>query len=186
MKRKLMSSFIIVVLVALGLLGYEYFGNAEAERSVWGSAKSYETLKDIQAEADLVVRAHVPLHYDIREIGEGGRSTKQAFYEVAIAEVFADRTGQDIDEGAEIIVNQVVGVKEEETSDYTVHKGMRPMKTGEYLLFLRKVIHPADGKVYYESNSTRHLYKLRGNKTFKNISSEDLLEINSADLSGEK
>lgn len=184
MKRKLMSFIILIVLIALAVLGYDYFGEAETDGGVWGSAKSYETLEDIKSEADLVVRANVPLHYDIREFGEEGKKTKQAFYEVAIDEVFVDRTGRNFDEDSQIIVNQVIGFKELDVPDYTTHTGMKPMKTGEYLLFLKKSIHPADGKVYFVSNSPLHLYKWRGNQTFRNIVSDELMEIRYEDLAG--
>lgn len=131
-----------------------------------------------------MVRAHVPLHYDIREFSEKGRTTKQAFYEVAIDEVFIDRTGRNFDEDSQIIVNQIIGFKKIDASDYTAQKGMKPMKTGEYLLFLEKMIHSADGETYFVSNSPQHLYKWRGNKTFRNIASEELPEIKYGDLPG--
>lgn len=184
MKRKLTSSFIIIILAVLGVLGYDYFGEAETDRGVWGSSKSYETLKDIKSEADLVVRAHVPLHYDIREFSEEGRTTKQAFYEVAIDEVFIDRTGRNFDEDSQIIVNQLIGFKDLDASNYTVQKGMKPVKTGEYLLFLKKMIHPSDGNIYFVSNSPQHLYKWRGNKTYRNIASDELLEIKYEEMTG--
>ncbi|MFD1032374.1 hypothetical protein [Metaplanococcus flavidus] len=186
MKRKLISAFIIIVLIVLGVLGYEYLGEAETKGGVWGLSKSYESLEEITDESDLVVRAHVPLYYDIREINKEELTTKQAFYEVAIDEVFIDRTGNDFDEDSEIVVNQVIGLKESVDDGYSSEKGMKPMKTGDYLLFLKKVTHPADGKVYYVSNSKRHLYKLSGKETFKNIASDELVEIKYSDLTGEE
>lgn len=184
MKRKLISSFIIAAVIVLGVLGYEYLGTAESEGSVWGFSDSYETLESIQAEADLVVRVHVPLHYDIREFGGEEQITKQAFYEVAIDEVFLDHTGEHFDEDSEIVVNQVIGTKDSAAADYSSDQRMKPMKTGEYLLFLKRVTHPSDGKVYYVSNSPCHLYKWRDNKTFKNIASDELAEIKYSDLTG--
>lgn len=182
MKRKLTSSFIIAAVILLGFLGYHYLGTAESKGSIWGFSDSYESLEGIKAEADLVVRVHVPLHYDIREIRRDGGTMKQAFYEVAIEEVFVDRTGHNFDEKSEIIVNQVIGIKERSEEEYTPQQGMYPMKTGEYLLFLNKVTHPADGIVYFVSNSTQHLYKWRGDKTFKNIASDELAEITYSEL----
>lgn len=182
MKRKITSSLIIISLIALAVVGYEYFDEAEADGSVWGLGKSFESLEEIKADSDLIVRAHIPLYYDIREIGEQGMTTKQAFYEVKINEVFLDHTGHGFDEDSEIVVNQVIGMKNSETEEYSAEKGMRPMKTGDYLLFLKKVTHPTDGKTYYVSNSSRHLYKLRGKTTFKNIASDELLEINYSEL----
>lgn len=186
MKRKITSSLIIISLIALGVLGYEYFDRAEADGSVWGLGKSFESLEDIKAESDLIVRAHIPLYYDIREMGEEGITTRQAFYEVAIDEVFLDRTGHGFDEDSEIIVNQVIGLKNSESEGYSTEKGMKPMKTGDYLLFLKKVTHPTDGKTYYISNSSRHLYKLRGKNTFKNIASDELGEIKYSELTSGK
>jgi len=184
MKRKLISSIIIVGVILVGLLGYKHLGTAESNGGIWGLSKSYETLEDIKADADLVVRVHVPLYYDIREFrGEGG-TVKQAIYEVAIDEVFLNRTGQGFDEESDIVVNQVIGMKDRKAAEYTSEQGMKPMKTGEYLLFLNKVSHPADGIVYYVSNSPQHLYKWRGNKTFKNIASDELVEITYSDLTG--
>ncbi|HSJ37707.1 MAG TPA: hypothetical protein VK945_05780 [Planococcus sp. (in: firmicutes)] len=182
MKRKLMSSLIIVALIFIGLLGYEYLGTADSKDGIWGMSKSYETLEDIKAEADLVVRVQVPLHYDIRESRGSGGTIKQAFYEVSIDEVFIDHTGQGFDEESEIVVNQVIGMKDREAAEYTAEQGMKPMKTGEYLLFLNKVTHPADGIVYYVSNSSQHLYRCRGNETFKNVASDELAEIKYSDL----
>ena len=182
MKRKIISSLIIISLFALGVLGYEYFDEAEADGSVWGLGKSFETLEEIKADSDLIVRANIPLYYDIREIGEEGMSTRQAFYEAEIDEVFQDRTGNGFDEDSEIVVNQVIGMKSSEAEEYSAEKGMKPMKTGDYLLFLKKVTHPADGRTYYVSNSSRHLYKLRGKNTFKNIASDELIEINYSEL----
>lgn len=184
MKRKLISSIIIVGVIFVGLLGYKHLGTAESNGGIWGLSKTYDTLEDIKAEADLVVRVHVPLYYDIREIrGEFG-TTKQAFYEVSIDEVFLDHTGRDFDEESEIVVNQVIGMKDRKAAEYTSEKVMKPMKTGEYLLFLKKVTHPADGIVYFVSNSPQHLYKWRGNKTFKNIASDELAEITYSELTG--
>ncbi|WP_033542950.1 hypothetical protein [Planococcus sp. CAU13] len=184
MKRKMCSALIILSLVALSVLGYEYFGEAETSGLVWGFSESYETLDELKAEADLVVRAHVPLYYDIREIGEAEKVTRQAFYEVVIEEVFADHTGHNVDVESEIIVNQVIGIRDAEATEFAYDKGMKPMKAGDYLLFLKKVINPADGKVYYVSNSHQHLYKWRGNEKFKNIASDELMEINYSELIG--
>lgn len=182
MKRKILSSLIIIFLVVLGILGYEYFGTAESANDVWGLSKTYESLEEIKTQADLVVRGQVPLYYDIREIGEEGKTTKQAFYEVNINEVFLDHTGHNFDEESEIVVNQVIGFKDAEAEAFSSETGMQPMKTGEYLLFLNKVTHPTDGKVYYVSNSRYHLYKLKGKNTFKNIASDQLLMINYSEL----
>ncbi|WP_422122498.1 hypothetical protein DHX103_11895 [Planococcus sp. X10-3] len=184
MKRKMMSAFIIIILIVLGVLGYEYLGKAKTTSSTWGLSESFESLEEIKSESDLVVRAHIPLYYDIREIGEKELTTRQAFYEVAIDEVFVDRTGHDFDEDSEIMVNQIIGLKDAEADGYSSEKGMNPMKTGDYLLFLNEVTHPTDGKVYYVSNSSHHLYKLRGNETFKNIASDELAEIKYSDLAG--
>lgn len=182
MKRRMTSLLIIILLIVLGVIGYEYFEKAEAESGIWGSDESYQTLEELKSESDLVVRAHIPLYYDIREFGGEERTTKQALYEVAIDEVFLDRTGHGFDEDSEIIVNQVIGLKDPDADGYSSKKGMKPMKTGDYLLFLKKVRHPADGKVYYISNSSHHLYKCRGNKTFKNIASDELGEIKYSEL----
>ncbi|PKH11302.1 hypothetical protein [Planomicrobium sp. MB-3u-38] len=184
MKRKITSSLIIILLIALGVLGYKYFDKAEAGGSVWGLGKSFESLEEIKADSDLIVRVHIPLYYDIREIGEEEMTTKQAFYEVAIDEVFLDRTGHGFDEDSEIVVNQVIGMKNSEAEGYSAEKGMRPLKTGDYLLFLKKVTHPTDGNTYYVSNSSRHIYKLRGKNTFKNIASDELMEIDYSELDG--
>lgn len=182
MKRRMTSLLIIILLIVLGVLGYECLGQAESNSGVWGLDESYRTLDEIKSESDLVVRAHVPLYYDIREIGGEDGTTKQAFYEVAVDEVFLDHTGHGFNEDSEIIVNQVIGLKDSDADGYSAKKGMKPMKTGEYLLFLKKVTHPTDGKVYYVSNSSHHLYKWRGNKTFKNIASDELREIKYSEL----
>lgn len=182
MKRRVTSLLIIILLIVLGVLGYEYLEKAEADSGIWGSDELYRTLDEIKAESDLVVRAHIPLYYDIREFGGEERTTKQAFYEVAIDEVFLDHTGHGFDEDSEIVVNQVIGLKDSDADKYSSKRGMKPMKTGDYLLFLKKVTHPADGKVYYISNSSHHLYKWRGNKTFKNIASDELGEIKYSEL----
>lgn len=186
MKRRITSLLIIIMLIVLGVLGYEYLEKTEADSGIWGLNESYKTLDEIKAESDLVVRAHIPLYYDIREIGGEERTTKQAFYEVAIDEVFLDHTGHGFDEDSEIVVNQVIGLKDSNADGYSAKKGMKPMKTGDYLLFLKKVTHPADGKVYYISNSSHHLYKWRGNKIFKNIASDELGEIKYSELSSGK
>lgn len=182
MKRRIISFLIIIVLIVLGVLGYEYLGNAKTTEEGWGFSKSYRDLESLMDESDLVVLAHIPLYYDIREYGEAEKITKQAFYEAAINEVFHDRTGENFDEKSEIMVNQIIGTKDLSEPEYTSQRGMRPMKTGDYLLFLKKVVHPADGKVYYVSNSSLHLYKLRGNETFINIASDELAEITYSDL----
>ena len=182
MKRRMTSFLIIISLIVLGVLGYEYLGEVESKSSVWGLNDSYKTLDEIKSESDLVVRAHIPLYYDIREIGGEERTTKQAFYEVAIDEVFLDHTGHGFDEDSEIIVNQVIGSKDSDADGYSAKKGMKPMKTGDYLLFLKKVTHPTDGKVYYVSNSSHHLYILRGKNSFKNIASDELGEIKYSEL----
>lgn len=184
MKRRLMSSLIIIVLIVLGFLGFDYFGNAKSTEDGWGFSKSYKNVESLLEESDLVVRAHVPLYYDIREYGEAERITKQAFYEVAINEVFHDGTGERFNDESEIMVNQIIGAKDLTEAEYTSERGMKPMKTGEYLLFLKKVVHPADGKIYYVSNSPHHLYKRNGNTVFKNISSDKLPAINYSELSG--
>lgn len=184
MRRRLMGSLLIFALAGLGVLGYAYFGKAESEEAGWTHAKSYDSLENIRAEADLVVRAHVPLYYDIREVGEGDKITRQAFYDVVIGEVFKDLTGHGFSEGSEIVVNQVIGMKDIGAADYSSDRGMKPMKAGDYILFLKKFIHP-DGKVYYISNSSRHLYKWRGNGIFSNITSDELTEIRYSELSGE-
>lgn len=186
MKRRITSLLIIILLIVLGVLGYEYFDKAEAGGSVWGLGKSFESLEEIKADSDLIVRVHIPLYYDIREIGEEEMTTKQAFYEVAIDEVFLDRTGHGFDEDSEIVVNQVIGMKNSEAEGYSAEKGMRPLKTGDYLLFLKKVTHPTDGNTYYVSNSSRHIYKLRGKNTFKNIASDELMEIDYSELDGDR
>lgn len=182
MKRRLTSLLIIILLIVLGVLGYEYLEKAEADSGIWGSDELYRTLDEIKAESDLVVRAHIPLYYDIREFGGEEKTTKQAFYEVAIDEVFLDHTGRGFDEDSEIVVNQVIGIKDSEADEYSSKKGMKPMKTGDYLLFLKKVTHPADGKVYYISNSSHHLYRLRDKNSFKNIASDELGEIKYSEL----
>lgn len=184
MRRKLMSLLIIGAVVIICLLGYKHLGIAESDGSVWGPSKSYETVDDIKAEADLVVRVHVPLYYDIREVRSDGGTMKQAFYEVSIDEVFINRTAQDFDENSEIVVNQLIGMKDRGATEYSSGQGMQPIKTGEYLLFLNKVSHPTDGIVYFVSNSPQHLYKWRGNKTFKNIASDELPEITYRSLTG--
>lgn len=186
MKRKLMSLLIIGAVIIICWLGYKHLGIAESAGSIWGSSKSFETLEDIKAEADLVVRVHVPLYYDIREYRSEGGTLKQAYYEVAIEEVFIDRTGHGFEDNSEIVVNQVIGRKDRESAEYSSEQGMKPMTTGEYLLFLNKVSHPTDGIVYFVSNSRQHLYKWRGNKTFKNIASDELAEITYTELTGEK
>lgn len=186
MKRKLMSLLIIGAAVIICLLGYKHLGIAESDGSIWGASKPYETVEDIQAEADLVVRVHVPLYYDIREFRRDGGTMKQAFYEVAVDEVFINRTGQNVDEDSEIVVNQLIGLKDRGAAEYSSDRGMKPIKTGEYLLFLNKVSHPTDGIVYYVSNSRQHLYKWRGNETFKNIASDELPEITYSALTGDE
>lgn len=186
MKRKVMSSLIIILLIVLGVVGYEYFGNAKSTEDGWGFSKSYKNVESLIDESDLVVLAHIPLYYDIREYGEAEKITKQAFYEVAINEVFHDRTGENFDGKSEIMVKQIIGIKDLTEAEYTSERGMKPMKTGEYLLFLKKVAHPADGKIYYVSNSPHHLYKRSGSNTLKNISSDKLPEINYSELSGRR
>ncbi len=184
MKRRILSALIIILLIGLGVLGYEYFGKADSMAGLWRVDKTYDTLEDIKEEADLVVHVHVPLYYDVRQINEEGTTTKQAFYEVGIEEVFLDETGHGFDEDSEIVVNQVIGLKEDGNDGYSSGQGMKPMKTGEYLLFLKKITHPSDGKSYYVPNSAHHLYKSRGSKTFKNIASDELKEIKYSELAG--
>lgn len=186
MKRKLISSLILIGVIFLGLLGYKHLGTVESNGGVPGLSKSYETLEDLKAEADLVVRVNVPLYYDIREFRGDGGTTKQAFYEVTVDEVFIDRTGQEFDEESEIVVKQIIGMKDRKETEYSSEQGMKPMKTGQYLLFLNKVRHPADGIVYYVSNSLHHLYRCKDDKTFKNIASDEVPEIVYSELTAEE
>lgn len=182
MKRRIISSFILITLILLAFLGYEYLGNAKSAEEGWGSSRTHNNVESLMDDSDLVVVAHIPLYYDVREYGAADKIYKQAFYEATINEVFHDRTGENFSGKSEIMVKQVIGTKGLAEAAYTTQRGMKPMKTGEYLMFLKKVVHPADGKVYYVSNSSRHLYKLRGKEVFINISSEELAEITYSDL----
>lgn len=182
MKRRIISSFILITLILLAFLGYEYLGNAKSAEEGWGSSRTHNNVESLMDDSDLVVVAHIPLYYDIQEYGEAEKITKQAIYEAAINEVFRDKTGGNFDDTSEILIKQIIGTKDLMEAGFTTQRGMKPMKTGVYLLFLKKVVNPADSKVYYVSNSSLHTYKLRGNETYTNIASDELAEITYSDL----
>jgi len=169
-----MKKFLIIGLIGLtlGLTSYYVKGSFQEEIHSPGLAKTFNNVDEIKSDAALIVRAHIPNNHTLIEV-----PAKKALYDIKIKEVFKNDTGLDISKNQVITFTEIVAYKNIETGKFTTLLSDKDvnLKSGEYLLFLNT--YNEENKTYFTSNSPHYLYQWKGDKTFENIRSDELNDL---------
>lgn len=174
-----MRKVLIVSLIGLfvGVSSFYLKDEFSRETHTPGLAKTFDSVEEIKSDATLIVRAHIPNTHTIIEV-----PAKIAVYAIKINEVIKNDTGLEISKNQIINYTQAVAFKDISTGKFieVLSDEEVNLQAGEYLLFLKNT--KIENKTYFVNNSPYYLHKWRGNKTFENIRSDQLDNLNVDDV----
>lgn len=175
---------LLVIILGIGIT-YAFASKESRSMSV-GLAKRYDSIKEIAANAEVIVVAKINREYKTENVISGDKEMVHHVYNVSISKVLKNRLKDyKIKKDDSLSIYDAIGfMKEGKFFSITDHKS--DMEAGTYLLFLNYPYFESLGKHVFVHHSPAHLYKLvEGSKTYKNLHSDVLQKIDEASVEQE-